>query len=125
MKKGEEKKVYKLKKALYGLRQSPRAWYSRINSYSEKDDFQKCSQEHTLYLKIDSSGKFMVISLFVDDLIFTGNDLEMLNTFKASMKKEFYMTNFGDMHHFLGIEVNQYQRGIFISQRRYVAEILK
>lgn len=47
----------------------------------------------------------MVISLYVDDLIFTGNSLEILNEFKLSMMKEFEMTNLGDLHHFLGIEV--------------------
>lgn len=126
VKKGEEEKVYKLKKALYGLRQSPRAWYSRINSYFEKNGFQKCPQEHTLYIKIiPSKGRFMVVSLYVDDLIFTGNDMEMLNDFKASMKQEFDMTDLGELHHFLGIEVSQSSKGIFISQGRYAREILK
>jgi hypothetical protein len=125
VKKGEEKKVYKLKKALYGLKQSPRAWYSRINSYFEKNGFQKCPYEHTLYTKSNSRGSFMVISLYVDDLVFTGNDLEMLHEFKLSMMKEFEMTDMGELHHFLGIEVTQSNKGVFISQESYAKEILK
>jgi hypothetical protein len=125
VKKGEENKVYKLKKALYGLKQSPRAWYSRINSYFEKHGFQKCPYEHTLYVKSTSQGSFMVVSLYVDDLIFTGNDLELLNGFKLSMMKEFEMTDLGKLHHFLGIEVSQSKKGIFISQESYAKEVLK
>ena len=81
MKKGEENKVYKLKKALYGLKQSPRAWYSRINSYFE-NGLHKCPYEHTLYIKESSNGNFIILSLYVDDLIFTGGDMVMLNKFK-------------------------------------------
>ena len=125
VKKGEENKVYKLKKALYGLKQSPRAWYSRINSYFKKCGFQKCPYEHTLYIKGDSQGKFMAVSLYVDDLIFTGNDEKMLSEFKHSMMAEFRMTDLGELHHFLGIEVHQSNEGIFISQESYAKEILK
>jgi len=125
VKKGEENKVYKLKKALYGLKQSPRAWYNRINSYFAKCGFQKCPYEHTLYIKDNSEGSFMVVSLYVDDLIFTGNDVKMLNEFKYSMMAEFEMTDLGELHHFLGIEVLQSKKGIFISQESYAKEVLK
>merc|ERR1712080_769693 len=117
--------ICKLKKALYGLKQSPRAWYSRINSFFEKHGFQKCPYEHTLYMKDDSQVNFMDVNLYVDDLIFTGNDVKMLNEFKLSMKAEFKMTDLGELHHFLGIEVQQTQKGIFISQESYAKDILK
>ncbi|CAL8157460.1 unnamed protein product [Prunus armeniaca] len=107
VKRGEEKKVFKLRKALYVLKQSPRAWYSCINSYFEKN------------------GSFMIVSLYVDDMIFTGNNLDMLNEFKLSMMREFEMTDLGELHHFLGIEVNQSKKGIFISQESYAKEVLK
>ena len=81
MKKGEENKVYKLKKALYGLKQSPRAWNNHINSYFE-NGLHKCPYEHTLYIKESSNGNFIIVSLYVDDLIFTGGDMVMLNKFK-------------------------------------------
>ncbi|KAL8128006.1 hypothetical protein AgCh_014799 [Apium graveolens] len=125
VKKEEENKVYKLKKALYGLKQSPRAWYSQINSYFQKWGFRKCPYEHTLYFKCDSQGKFMAVSLYVDDLIFTGNDVKMLNEFKHSMMAEFKMTDLGELHHFLGIEFHQSTGGIFISQQSYAKEILQ
>ena len=67
----------------------------------------------------------MVVNLYVDDLIFTGNDLELLKDFKLSIKKISKMTNLGELHHFLGIEVLQSKNGIFITQESYAKEILK
>ena len=69
VRKGEEDKLYKLKKVLYGLKQSPCAWYSRINDYFEKYGFEICPFEHTLYIKRNSKGGFIVVSLYADDLV--------------------------------------------------------
>ncbi|CAL9002860.1 unnamed protein product [Prunus brigantina] len=123
--KGHESKVYRLKKALYGLKQAPRAWYSRIEAYFIKEGFTKCPYEHTLFIKTAGGGKILIVCLYVDDLIFTGNDEVMFEQFKKSMKLEFDMTDLGRMRYFLGIEVLQKTDGIFITQRRYAQEILE
>lgn len=81
IKKREEKKVYKLKKALYSLKQVPRAWYSRIKAYFMCEEFERCPIKHTLFTKI-KGGKFIIVSLYVDDLIFTRNDRDMCEEFK-------------------------------------------
>ena len=123
--KGHESKVYRLKKALYGLKQAPRAWYSRIETYFIKEGFTKCPYEHTLFIKTADGGKILIVCLYVDDLIFTGNDEVMFEQFKKSMKIEFDMTNLGRMKYFLCIEVLQKADGIFITQRKYAQEILE
>jgi transposase InsO family protein len=123
VKKGEEEKVYRLKKALYGLKQAPRAWYSRIEAYFIREKFERCSSEHTLFTK-SKGGKFLIVSLYVDDLIFTGNNRSMCDEFKNSMMLEFDMSDLGKMKHFLGVEVKQCAGGIFICQRRYAREVL-
>lgn len=125
VKKGEENKVLRLKKALYGLKQAPRAWYSRIDAYFIKEGFHKCPYEHTLYVKVSDEGKLLIVCLYVDDLIYTGNDAHMFNDFKSSMMKEFDMSDLGLMHYFLGIEVIQLGVGIFISQKKYVSDVLE
>ena len=61
--KGNEQKVYKLKKALFGLKQAPRAWYSRIEAYFMKEGFEKCDYEHTLFIKTSKEGKVLIVSL--------------------------------------------------------------
>ena len=81
-KKNEEYKVYKLKKALYGLKQAPHVWYNRIETYFVKERFERCNCEHTLFTKIGDGGKILIVSLYVDDLIFTCNDESMFVKFK-------------------------------------------
>eukprot|EP00253_Pinus_taeda_P029362 PITA_29362 len=122
-KKGQEHKVCKLKKALYGLKQAPRAWYSRTDSYLLENGFEKCEGEPTVYIK-EKYGKLLIVVLYVDDVIFTGNDVCLFENCKAVMKEEFEMTDMGLLRYFLGIEVDQNENGIFISQEKYVNEVL-
>ena len=77
----------------------------------------------TLYIKVDKKDKFLIVSLYVDDLIFTGG--LGIDSFKSAMESEFEMTDLGLMRYFLGIEVHQSNDGIFISQSRYANEVLK
>ena len=67
--------------------------------------FTKCPYEHTLYVKTEKGGNILIISLYVDDLIFTGNNKQMFELFKKSMIKEFEMTDLGLMRYFLEVEV--------------------
>jgi hypothetical protein len=121
---GKEDKVCKLRKALYGLKQAPRAWYSKIDSYFLEQGFKRSKNEHTLYVKKEH-GDLLIISLYVDDLLVTGNSPKMILTFKEEMKRQFEMTDLGLMNFFLGMEVDQGEDGIFISQSKYAREILK
>ncbi|GKV50107.1 hypothetical protein SLEP1_g56822 [Rubroshorea leprosula] len=123
--KGHEEKVLKLKKALYGLKQAPRAWYSRIDKYFQDHGFTKCPHEHALYIKENKTGGFMLVCLYVDDLIFTGNNANMFEEFKKAMTQEFEMTDIGLMSYYLGIEVKQNEDGIFISQEAYAKKVLE
>jgi hypothetical protein len=123
--KGHESKVYRLKKALYGLKQAPRAWYSRIEAYFIKEGFIKCPYEHTLFIRTVDGGKILIVCLYVDDLIFTGNDPMLFEQLKTSIMTEFNMTDLGRMRFFLGIEVLQRTDGIFISQCKYAQELLQ
>lgn len=124
IKAGEEDKVYRLKKALYGLKQAPRAWFSRIESYFLKEGFEKSSYDHTLFLK-KTEKHILLVSLYVDDLIFTGDDESLCAEFKSSMQKEFEMTDMGKMNFFLGVEVHQDCDGIHLCQRKYAKEVLE
>ncbi|KAJ9547861.1 LOW QUALITY PROTEIN: hypothetical protein OSB04_020404 [Centaurea solstitialis] len=113
---GAENKVYKLKKALYGLKQAPRAWFSRIEGYFSRRGSREAVRKES---------NILIVSLYVDDLIFTSNDLIMLSSFKDSMKREFEMTDLGEMKYFLGVEIRQSAAGIHISQKKYAEDILR
>ncbi|RVW46097.1 Retrovirus-related Pol polyprotein from transposon RE1 [Vitis vinifera] len=122
--KGKEEKVYLLKKALYGLRQAPRAWYNRIDTHLLTLGFHKSLSEFTLYIK-KIEEDILIVSLYVDDLLVTGSNAGFVNKFKAEMEQVFEMTDLGEMSYFLGMEVHQKQNEIFIYQQKYAKEILK
>ena len=68
---GQEDKVYRLKKSLYGLKQTPKVWYNRIDEYLNSEGFNRSPSEPTLYTKVKQEGKILIVFLYVDDLIFT------------------------------------------------------
>jgi hypothetical protein len=102
-------KVYRLKKALYGLKQAPRSWYNRIDTYLIKSGFSRSQNEPTLYTKIDQQGKILIVCLYVDDMIYTGN-LE-LTSFKHAMQSEFEMIDLGIMKFFWGLRLINQPKG--------------
>ncbi|RVX06896.1 Retrovirus-related Pol polyprotein from transposon RE1 [Vitis vinifera] len=106
--KGKKDKVYLLKKALYGLKQAPRAWYSRIDAYMLTLGCQKSWSEFTLYIK-KIKEDYLIVSLYVDDLLVTGNNVGLVNEFKVEMKQVLEMTDLGEMTYFLGIENGRMQ----------------
>jgi len=121
---GEEEKVYKLNRALYGLKQAPLTWYNRIKSYFQSCGFKKCEHEPTLFTKVEENN-IIVVSLYVDDLIYTRNDVELMMKFKKSMQSEFAMTDMGKIKFFLGLEAIQKDDGIFLCQKKYVIDLLR
>ena len=123
--KGKEDKVYRLRKALYGLKQAPRAWNSNIDKYFCQNGFERSRSEPSLYVKKRGTQDFLIVCLYVDDLIYTSTNTAMLEEFKKAMMKEYEMTDLGLMRYFLGIQVQQSNGEIFISQEKYLEDLLK
>jgi len=88
------------------------------------DNFSRSNGEPTLYIK-QSKDMFLTVVLYVDDLIFMGNDETLVEEFKEAMKREFEMIDLGLLKFFLGIEIQQEEQGIFVSQSKYAKVILK
>ena len=124
-KKGEEHKVFKLHKALYGLKQAPRAWYGKIDSFFAQNNFTRSENEPTLYVKRRDESEFLIVCLYVDDIIYLSSSSSMLTEFKESMMQQFEMTDLGRLKYFLGLEISQDESGIFMSQKKYATELLK
>ncbi|CAL2270573.1 unnamed protein product [Prunus armeniaca] len=121
--KGKEEKVYKLHKALYGLKQAPRAWYGEIDNYFSQCGFKKSLSEPTLYIKARGED-ILIVSIYVDDIVYTGSCKSMLEEFKEDMKMKYEMTDLGLLHHFLGMGVIQTNSSIFIHQKKYASSLL-
>jgi hypothetical protein len=116
--------VCKLKKALYGLQQDPRAWYSRLDKYQQQAGFRKGSAYNNLYIKV-SQGNILLIKVYVDDIIFCSDDDRLSQKFPKDMHNEFEMSLLGELFFFLEIQIHQRNQGIFISQTKYIREMLK
>lgn len=121
---GKEEKVYRLRKALYGLKQAPRAWNSKIDHYFRSQGFEQSRNEPSLYVK-KGAQDFLIVCLYVDDLIYVGTNPYMVKEFKEAMMKEYEMTDLGLMKYFLGIQVRQSKGEIFMSQEKYLDEVLR
>lgn len=119
----QRQKVCKLKKSLYGLKQSPRAWFGRFTKSMTTFGYKQSNSDHTLFLK-KLHGKITALIVYVDDMIVTGNNPEEMKALKEYLSKEFEMKDLGPLKYFLGIEVSRSSKGIFLSQRKYAADLL-
>jgi hypothetical protein len=120
----KEDYVCRLKKALYGLKQAPRAWYSRLDKYLQQQGFRKGNADNNLYIKVDRDN-ILIIEVYVDDIIFRSDDDRMSQKFSRDMQNEFEMSLLGELNLFLGLQICQHDKGIFISQTKYIREMLK
>nr|GEV40970.1 hypothetical protein [Tanacetum cinerariifolium] len=117
-------KVYRVVKALYGLHQAPRAWYETLATYLLENRFQMGMIDQTLYIK-KQKGDILLVQVYVDDIIFGSTNKDLCKAFEKLIKDKFQMSSMGELTFFLGLQVNQKQDRIFISQDKYVAKILR
>ncbi|GJW36940.1 putative ribonuclease H-like domain-containing protein [Tanacetum coccineum] len=117
-------RVYKLEKALYGLHQAPRAWYKTLSIYLLDNGFQRGKIDKSLFIR-RNKGDILLVQVYVDDIIFGSTKKSLCNEFEKMMHKKFQMSSMGEITFFLGLQVKQKVDGIFISQDKYVTEILK
>ncbi|KAI3818794.1 hypothetical protein L1987_12612 [Smallanthus sonchifolius] len=122
--KGKERMVYHLQKALYGLRQVPRAWNARLDKSLKELGFSRCTHEQAVY-KVHNPSFILIVGVYVDDLIVTGSSEERIHEFKKKMKSVFDMSDMGKLSYYLGIEVEQTRMGISMKQEAYAEKILK
>src|SRR6187455_2835609 len=116
--------VFKLSKALYGLKQAPRAWYERLRDFLLSKDFKIGKVDTTLFTKRIGKDLF-VCQIYVDDIIFGSTNELFCEEFGKMMSKEFEMSMIGELSFFLGLQIKQLKDGIFISQSKYLKDMLK
>ncbi|GJV50405.1 putative ribonuclease H-like domain-containing protein [Tanacetum coccineum] len=117
-------KVYKVVKAMYGLHQAPRAWYGTLSKYLLDNGFQRGTIDQTLFIR-KHKGEFFLVQVYVDDFIFGSLNPMLCREFEALMHDKFKMSAMGELTFFLGLQVLQKNDGIFLSQDKYLVDILK
>ena len=113
-----------MKKSLYGLKQSLRAWFGRFTKSMRTFGYRQSNSDYTLFLK-KQHGKITTLIVYVDDMVVIENDLEEKKALQNYLSREFEMKYLGLLKYFLGIEVSRSSERIFLSQRKYVLDLLQ
>lgn len=121
---GQEGKVYKLFKVLYGLHQAPRAWNTQLNKCLEKLGFINGPFEQAVYVRRER-GDSLIVGVYVDDLLITGTSLTSIVKFKQQMRNEFEMSDLGKLTYYLGLEVEQGDGFVELKQMSYARKVLE
>jgi hypothetical protein len=117
-------RVYKFSKALYGFKQASRAWYARLKTFMLEHGYVMGSVDKTIFtLMYDTD--FLLVQIYVDDIIFGGSSQTLVFRFQEMMENEFQMSMMGELTFFLGIQVKQTKEGIFINQTKYTKDLMK
>ncbi|KAK0591174.1 hypothetical protein LWI29_036520 [Acer saccharum] len=115
--------VCRLKKAIYGLKQAPRAWYTELKQYLLLSGFVNSKSDSSLFI-YNSNGCVVFLLVNVDDIILTGSDPLVVDRFILALAHRFSIKDLGHLSYFLGVEVLESSHGLFLSQRKYVTDIL-
>ncbi|GJR47347.1 retrovirus-related pol polyprotein from transposon TNT 1-94 [Tanacetum coccineum] len=112
------------RKAFVGLKQAPRAWYDELSNFLMSKGFTKGTIDPTLF-KIKYGEDILLVQIYVDDIIFGSTNPKYSKRFEKLMHNRFEMSLMGEMKFFLGLQIHQSPKGIFINQAKYALEILK
>jgi hypothetical protein len=107
--KGKKELVCKMKKSLYGLKQSPRMWYQKIDTYVMGLGFTRRKDGHCVYVKLIGDHLIYLV-LYVDDMLLIGNNKEIIQDVKTQLSSKFYMKDIGATNFILGMEIKRDQK---------------
>ena len=124
--KGKKELVCKLKKSLYGLKQSPRMWYQKFDTFIRGLGFTRSKADHCVYFKLIGDHVIYLV-LYVDDMLLVGNDKEIIQDLKTQLSSKFDMKDLGAANYILGMEIkrDRAKRKLWLNQRKYVETILQ
>ncbi|GJV00633.1 retrovirus-related pol polyprotein from transposon TNT 1-94 [Tanacetum coccineum] len=117
-------KIFRLRKALYGLKQAPRTWCNELSNFLMSEGFTKGTIDPNLFM-IRYGEDILLVQIYVDDIIFRSINPKFSKRFEKLMHSRLEMSLMGEMKFFLGLQIHQSPRGIFINQAKYALEILK
>jgi tryptophan 2,3-dioxygenase len=117
-------RVYKLLKTLYELKQALRAWYARLKTFLLAHGYVMGSVDKTLFT-LNHGTDFLLIQIYMDDIIFGGSSHTLVSRFQKMMESEFQISMMRELTFFLGIQVNQMKQGTFVHQAKYTNDLTK
>jgi hypothetical protein len=116
-----------LKKSLYGLKKAPRQWYKKFDSFMVGQGYTRTDADHCLYVKQFPNGKFIILLLYVDDMLIIGQDANMIGSLKNELFKSFDMKDLGPTRQILGMQIlrDRKTKKLWLSQEKYVERVLE
>eukprot|EP00253_Pinus_taeda_P019608 PITA_19608 len=125
--KGNEKLVCRLKKSLYGLKQAPRQWYLKFNKFMSEQGYTRCHYDHCVYLKKQNDGSYIILLLYVDDMLVAGYNMQEINVLKRKLENSFAMKDLGAAKQILGMRITRDGKNhkLTLSQNEYIQKVLK
>ncbi|KAG8495625.1 hypothetical protein CXB51_013396 [Gossypium anomalum] len=121
---GGEPLVCRLRKALYGLKQAPRAWFHKLKDFLLNTRFVASKADSSLFIR-QTGTQFLYVLVYVDDIIVIGTDSSDIEGFIKTLHDTFYLKYLGQLSYFLGIEVTRTSRGVFLSQKKYIIDLIQ
>jgi hypothetical protein len=116
--------VNKLRKAMYGLKQAPGAWYGRLRGFLFEQGFEMGMVDHTLFL-LWLGRDILIVQVYVDDIIFGGSSNSLVARFVEDISREFEMSMMGELQFFIGLQIKQSKEGTFVHQAKYTKDIVR
>ena len=123
MLRGEIRRVFRFRKSLYGLKQSPHAWFGKFSQAIEKFSMRKSKSYHSVFYRNSSSGIILLV-VYVDDIVITESDSKGISSLNSFIQSQFHTKDLGMLRYCLSIEVMRSKHEIFLSQRKYVLDLL-
>ena len=121
---GDPTKVCRLKRALYGLRQAPRVWYDKINTWLQQQNLRQSDSDPNLFYSVENE-RYTIVLIYVDDMLITGDNKTKILALQRVLTDAFDMTDLGIAHEYLGVEFEYCTSGIWIHQRTYINKLLQ
>jgi len=125
--KAKEKQVCRLKKSLYGLKQAPRQWYLKFDSFMAEQGYSRCNSDHCVYFKRLDNDSYIILCLYVDDMLVVGSNIDHIRELKHQLAQSFDMKDLGAAKQILGMKIcrDRKNRKLTLSQAAYVEKVLQ
>ena len=125
--KGKEHMICKLKKSLYSLKQALRQWYKKFNSFMVGHEYTRTNADHCAYVRKFPNDKFVILLLYVDDMLIVGQDAGMIGNLKKDLFKSFDMKDLGLARQILGMQIlhDRKAKKLWLSQEKYIKQVLE
>ena len=125
--KGKEHMICKLKKSMYSLKQASRQWYKKFDSFMVGHGYMRTNADHCVYVRKFPNGKFVILLLYVDDMLIVGQDAGVIGNLKKDLFKSFDLKDLGLARQILGMQIlhDRKVKKLWLSQEKYIERVLE